>query len=515
MRRLRLPLYGKILGWLALNLLLVVLLSYAFAARDRSGLNQLLTQSVQDRVTSIARDVGEDIYDLKGAERAAVLVRDGGQFGAEFRVEETGPPGGVGPPPGAGPPRGARSPPGLGAPPDGGRPPADTSSPAASTPTSADRPDMQPGRGFPGDGPGGPPPGPGFGPHSSRIDVRGSTGGSGYDVIVDLTVARHGGPPRDFRVTSHLASLSALLRFLGVWGEIGFVALILLASALFWWPFVWHITRTLGQLLDATREMSRGRLEVRVPDTRRDELGELATAVNAMAARLQSYLQGQRQFIADVAHEVISPIARMQIGLGILETQITERGASALHDVREDLEQMAGMLNELLLFSRSGLASDRTDPQSIEVRHAVDRVLTTDAKGLEVATDIPADTHVMGYPALLERALSNLLRNARRYAPETQTPVEVAARAASGRVKLAVRDRGPGVSEAALARLGEPFFRPELSRDRASGGFGLGLAIVRRCVVACGGEVTFRNRSGGGFEAELDLPEAPARGPSR
>jgi two-component system, OmpR family, sensor histidine kinase CpxA len=175
---------------------------------------------------------------------------------------------------------------------------------------------------------------------------------------------------------------------------------------------------------------------------------------------------------------------------------------------------MAEMLNELLLFSRSGLASDRTDPQSIDVRHAVDRVLTTDAKGLEVTTEIPADTHVMGYPALLERALSNLLRNARRYAPETQTPVEVAARAASGRVKLAVRDRGPGVSEAALARLGEPFFRPELSRDRASGGFGLGLAIVRRCVVACGGEVTFRNRSGGGFEAELDLPEAPARGPS-
>jgi two-component system sensor histidine kinase CpxA len=507
MRRLRLPLYAKILGWLGLNLALVVLLSYAFAARDRSGLNQLLTQSVQDRLTSIARDVGEDIYDLKDAERVAVLVRDGGQFGAEFRVEETGPPGGGGPPPRDMLPR-REGPAARGQ--DGHSSQAtDNRGPPLPPP---DRPDMQPGRGFDGDGPAGPP--PGFGPHSSRIDVRSSYGGSGYDVIVDLTVARHGGPPRDIRVTAHLASLSALLRFLGVWGEIGFVALILLASALFWWPFVWHITRTLGQLLEATREMSRGRLEVRVPDTRRDELGELAAAVNAMAARLQSYLQGQRQFIADVAHEVISPIARMQIGLGILETQITERGASALQDVREDLEQMAEMLNELLLFSRSGLASDRADPQSIDVRHAVDRVLTTDAKGLEVATDIPADTHVMGYPALLERALSNLLRNARRYAPETQTPVEVAARAASGRVKLAVRDRGPGVSEAALARLGEPFFRPELSRDRASGGFGLGLAIVRRCVVACGGEVTFRNRSGGGFEAELDLPEAPARGPS-
>ena len=111
MRRLRLPLYGKILGWLALNLALIVLLSYAFAARDRSGLNQLLTRSVQDRLTSIARDVGEDIYDLKEAERAAMLRKDGGQFGAEFAVEELGPPG-PGPPPTAGPPRDQGRPPG-------------------------------------------------------------------------------------------------------------------------------------------------------------------------------------------------------------------------------------------------------------------------------------------------------------------------------------------------------------------------------------------------------------------
>ena len=114
-----------------------------------------------------------------------------------------------------------------------------------------------------------------------------------------------------------------------------------------------------------------------------------------------------------------------------------------------------------------------------------------------------------------ERALSNLLRNARRYAAETLTPVEIVAQTIGGRVKLAVRDRGPGVSEAALSRLGEPFFRPELSRDRASGGFGLGLAIVRRCAVACGGEVAFRNRGGGGFEAELDLPEAAPHEPTR
>ncbi len=79
----------------------------------------------------------------------------------------------------------------------------------------------------------------------------------------------------------------------------------------------------------------------------------------------------------------------------------------------------------------------------------------------------------------------------------------------NGRVKVLIRDRGPGVPEATLNRLGEPFFRPEVARSRSTGGFGLGLAIVRRCVAACDGEVKFRNREGGGFEVELDLPAQP------
>jgi two-component system sensor histidine kinase CpxA len=106
---------------------------------------------------------------------------------------------------------------------------------------------------------------------------------------------------------------------------------------------------------------------------------------------------------------------------------------------------------------------------------------------------------------MLERALSNLVRNARRYAAEGTEPIELVASRDAAEVRLLVRDRGPGVPESALARLGEPFFRPELSRSRTMGGFGLGLAIVRRCVAACNGEVLFRNRTGGGFEAQINL----------
>ena len=119
--------------------------------------------------------------------------------------------------------------------------------------------------------------------------------------------------------------------------------------------------------------------------------------------------------------------------------------------------------------------------------------------------NVPDNMHVKARPAMLERALSNLVRNARRYAAEGAQPIEITVDCAGAGIRSWVRDRGPGVTESALARLGEPFFRPELSRSRATGGFGLGLAIVRRCVAACNGEVRFRNRVGGGFEAELTL----------
>jgi two-component system sensor histidine kinase CpxA len=305
------------------------------------------------------------------------------------------------------------------------------------------------------------------------------------------------------QITARVANTRALLQLLGIGHEIAFLAAILFLSALLWWPFVWRVTRMIRQLLHATQQMSQGRLEVRVSETRRDELGELAVAVNSMAERLHTYLQGQRQFIADVAHEVISPIARMQIGLGILETHVPEKGTSALFDVREDLEQMAQMLDELLLFSRSGMESERTPLLGTPLRSLVEKVVATEADGAAVTISVPSDLQVMSRPAMLERALSNLVRNSRRYAA-TET-IELVAERTGTEVHLSVRDRGPGVPEAALARLGEPFFRPELSRTRATGGFGLGLAIVRRCVDACNGNVRFRNRPGGGFEAEITL----------
>ena len=102
----------------------------------------------------------------------------------------------------------------------------------------------------------------------------------------------------------------------------------------------------------------------------------------------------------------------------------------------------------------------------------------------------------------VDRALGNVLRNAVRYAEE----IEISAGLEGGAVVIQVRDRGPGVPEDSLKRLFEPFYRPELARQRKTGGSGLGLAIAKRCMEACGGTISATNREGGGLEVVMTLP---------
>lgn len=466
MTSVRIPLYARFALWSALNLLLIAALAYAYAPRDQTGLNLLLTQSVRERLLAIARNVADELYNVDIAQWPEVIAQH--QDIAHVRFSVRGmpkPPGGAFP---GDPPPSDAAPPRDGAPPRDARPP---------------------------------------GPRDFDIGIHGAVR-TGYDVSIPVIAAGHGGPPRGYLVGAHADDGFALLRLLGLGREIAFIAVALLLSALLWWPFIWQITKRIGTLAAATAQMSRGRLDTRVADAQRDELGELAQAINSMAQRLDVLLSGQRQFVADVAHEVISPIARMQIGLGILEDRIAPSEMTALNDVRDDLEQMAGMLEELLLFSRSGMEAHRAAPVRVELAPLIERLIGEESGGTRVICDVTQGVAVTAQPAMLARALANLIRNALRYANGAAQRVDVSARREGERVKLRVSDRGPGVPESALARLGEPFFRPEIDRSRATGGFGLGLAIVRRCVVACDGEVKFRNREGGGFEAELDLPLA-------
>src|SRR6185436_13115295 len=115
------------------------------------------------------------------------------------------------------------------------------------------------------------------------------------------------------------------------------------------------ITRAVGQLTTATEQIAQGRFETRVDARRRDELGKLGDSVNQMAARLDAHMTGQKRFLGDVAHELCSPLARLQMATGILAEQAPPNLQETVSDVREEVQQLSTLVNELLAFTKAGM----------------------------------------------------------------------------------------------------------------------------------------------------------------
>jgi len=278
---------------------------------------------------------------------------------------------------------------------------------------------------------------------------------------------------------------------------------IVLFSLLFWLPLVSGITRTLREMTGATARVAEGRFDIRVGENRSDELGLLARSINQMAERLAGFVQGQKRFLGDIAHELCSPLARAQVALGILEQQID---SETLSDMREEVQQMSSLVNELLSFSKASLAAGRIKLQTFPLHEIVARAIERENMAdTVVQSRVAEDLCVKAEPDLLCRAISNLLRNAVKYAGNAG-PVEADAERVGDDVILTISDSGPGVPDEALAQIFDPFYRVDVSRARETGGAGLGLAIVKTCVESCGGRVSCHNREPHGLSVVITLP---------
>ena len=274
-----------------------------------------------------------------------------------------------------------------------------------------------------------------------------------------------------------------------------------------WLPLIRSLTKTILAVTDATGQIADGRFEVKLPVKRRDELGRLSESINQMAVRLASYVNGQRRFLGDIAHELCSPVARIQMSLGILEQRASDATRPYVQTIDEEIQHMSTLINELLSFTKASLgASAALEKVNLEeaVKRAVERERTDE---VTINVNIPPSLSVMAQPDYLFRSASNVIRNAIRYAG-SDGPIEISARQLDSFAVISVADQGPGVAAADLEEILKPFYRPETARQRETGGVGLGLAIVRTCMEACGGSVTCRNRSPKGFEVDLRLPLA-------
>jgi two-component system sensor histidine kinase CpxA len=293
--------------------------------------------------------------------------------------------------------------------------------------------------------------------------------------------------------------------------------LLALGSALFsiilWLPLLRGITRSIRQMTEATERIARGHFDVRVPASRHDELGILAEAINRMGLRLDGFVKGQRRFLGDVAHELCSPLARLQMALGIIEQRADERQKVYATLASEKAAQIAQLVDELLVFSKASFGGPTVHIQPVPLSAAIEEAIQREkTESARIESTITPDVIVAADPELLIRALSNLLRNAIRYGADAG-PIRIHAIRQEDSITITITDCGPGVPEADLQKIFDAFYRVDASRNRQTGGSGLGLAIVKTCIDSCNGSVTAENRLPHGLAVQIHLPAlaVPAR----
>ncbi len=272
-----------------------------------------------------------------------------------------------------------------------------------------------------------------------------------------------------------------------------------------WIPLIHGLTKSIEQVTDAAGQIAEGRFDVKVNTKRQDEIGRLSEALNRMATQLRGFVHGQKRFLGDIAHELSAPLSRSQVAVAILEERSEGPQQRYVQSVREEVEHMSSLVAELLHFSKAGMGAKQPDPVEVEVDDIVRKVLEREASGHSGVqfTESPG-LRAMAQPEGLFRAVSNLVRNAIRYAGG-DGPISISSRRERDGVLITVTDNGPGLPEEALEQVFSPFYRPDAARTPRSGGAGLGLAIVKACVESSGGTVECANRMPKGLEVTIRL----------
>lgn len=274
-----------------------------------------------------------------------------------------------------------------------------------------------------------------------------------------------------------------------------------------------HFSRPINKLQNAFKAASAGQLDVRVSQamgTRSDEIGELGREFDGMAQHLQQLVGSQNRLLHDVSHELRSPLARLQVAVG-LARQNPAQIDTALTRIEREAERLDTLVGEVLTLSRLEARSRNSDDDYVDIIELIASVIDdarfeAESTGQHIAftNTLEGEFVMRARGKLLHRAIENIVRNALQHTPHHST-VDVTLRheAASNRLLIAVADSGPGVPKEDLAFIFEPFFRSEGS---TSCGYGLGLAIARRAIEAHGGSIEAHNRPEGGLLVQITLP---------
>ncbi|WP_286785777.1 ATP-binding protein, partial [Pseudomonas sp. UBA3153] len=224
------------------------------------------------------------------------------------------------------------------------------------------------------------------------------------------------------------------------------------------------------------------------------EIRQAILAFNAMQAQIRHFVVDRTQMLAAISHDLRAPLTRMRLRGEFIDDPEQQ------HKLFRDVDEMQAMINAALDFFRDDARLEQATPFDLS---ELLLTLVDDYRdqGIEVAFSGPSGLVYRGRPLGLKRALTNLLENAVKYAREPSIDLQ----ALPGRLLIRIEDRGPGIPEQQLEAVFAPFYRLEASRNKATGGVGLGLSAARAIIREHGGELRLRNRPGGGLQACVEL----------
>lgn len=292
------------------------------------------------------------------------------------------------------------------------------------------------------------------------------------------------------------------------------VAIFLVVGGVICYLLAWRITAPVRRLRQVVQQLAEGDLTARSGigiGLRGDEVADLGRDFDRMADRIEALLLSQKQLVRDISHELRSPLARLQVALGLARRHASPQSEQALNRIEREGERLNELIGELLTLS---LLENCVAPADVEefdlsamlVEVSQDAVFEVSEGGRQVSLEVPAGLTMTGNRELLRRAVENVLRNAVRYTAEASAVELQAVMDGVDTALIRVRDRGPGVPDALLTAIFQPFCRVGEARDRLSGGAGIGLAITARAVALHGGTAVARNYPHGGLEVEIRLP---------
>jgi two-component system OmpR family sensor kinase len=363
----------------------------------------------------------------------------------------------------------------------------------------------EPGPGGPGDmrlppregGPDGPPPDERRGPRIILLDE-----GGPHRMLLRVQV--HGGP--GFMIARGVNAdppglTGPILVLIG-----GFTILVLGALITARW-----ILRPIDRLTETADALGNGNLSARSKLERSDEIGVLGNRIDEMADRIEALLVAEKELLANVAHELRTPLARIGVALDLAGEGDSEAARAALSEIAVDVTELEAIVDDILTLGAPRVAGTLplrkvvVEPRSIADASA-SRMLQRHPERpftVTVASDLPA---IDVDPVLFRRVIDNLLENAHKYSPDRSTPIELTVTRDADRMCFAVKDRGIGISAEDLPRVFTPFFRGDRSRSRETGGVGLGLTLAKRIVEAHQGTIEVASEVGNGTTVRVRVP---------